>query len=123
MPFQIIHIPLSGQQDDKTARLSRGPNVLRKAVNVGHRIRGELRKRRGFTRITTTGTVDGSTPEAVFVAVAERDGELVLVGRDSIYSVAANDNIVDTEALVLRGPSMVGNYKLGTIHVSPISES
>ncbi len=119
-PFQFVHIPLDGSQDDKTARLARGPGVMRRSVNVDHSHAGEARKRRGTTRLSTSRTTHGQTPEAVFVALGSDRGDAVLVGRDRCYGVAANAPSIDSSALVLRGPSMVGAYTMGLIHAASI---
>ncbi len=121
-PFQVIHIPLDGSQDDKTARLVRGPATLRRTINVDHSVRGEVRKRRGTTRIPLTTTVQGETPETCFVSIGVSRDELVLVGRDYLYGVAAPTAAVDGAALVRRGPSIIGAFQIGLIHGSSISE-
>lgn len=120
-PFEVLTIPLDGQQDEKIGRLARGqnPTILRHANNVLHEKAGEARKRRGFERITTSATVLAQTPEAVFVALGvDAIGELVLVGFRDVYGVVSNDNDVDGSALVRRGPSCVGTYERGVLHVS-----
>lgn len=121
-PLQVITIPLAGMVNDKIARLARGPQVMRRTDNTSHALQGELGKRRGFTRITTTGSVGGQQPDGVLVAVGDNKGELVVIGRNNIYSIGTPDETVSTgEALIHRGPSMSGNFSLGTIHVSPVS--
>ena len=118
--LQAMTIPLDGSQDDKTARLARGPSVMRRSVNCDHSHIGEVRKRRGTTRIDTSETTHGDSPEAVFVALGVDRGELVLVGRDRVYGVAAPENDIDGAALVLRGPSMVGSYETLLIHTASL---
>lgn len=120
-PFEVLHISLGGSQDDKTAKLARGIEVLRHVRNGDHSHPGELRKRRGFTRIPLTSTTHGETPESVFVSLGVTGGgELVLLGFRDVYGVAANDAAVNDAALVRRGPSMLGSYRVGTVHAAPI---
>lgn len=119
-PYDVLHIPLGGSQDDKTARLSRGPGVLRAVYDCDQGHVGEQRKRRGFTRIPLDEEILGVSPEAVFLSLAVWEGTLVLVGVRDVYGVAANDDVVDGAALVRRGPSMAGSYRTGIVHVSPI---
>lgn len=123
-PFQIVEIPLGGQQDDKTARLMRGNDTLRLAQNVEHSHQGEARKRRGYERIPlTSATTHNETPEAIFLTVGTYQGELVLVGREETYSVHTVDLNVDSASLTRRGPSLVGNIKRWTVHTSPLGAS
>lgn len=121
-PFQVLHIPLDGSQDDKTARLSRGLGVMRRSINVDHSHAGEARKRRGTTRIPLTTTTHGETPEAVYVALGQDRDELVLVGHDYTYGVAANTSAVDGAALVRRGPSIRGQFEIGMVHGSAMGD-
>lgn len=122
--FQILHIPLSGQLDEKVARLARGPETLRRTANCDHRVRGELRKRKGFTRVGTSSVLGGGPPaDALFLTVGVRDGELVACGRNDVYSILANADAIDGTALVRRGRSMCGSFTLGVAHVGPISEN
>jgi hypothetical protein len=117
---QPLEIPLGGGPSQATGRLFRGPDVLESNQNGRHDKAGYLVKELGFTRIALTTTTHGETPEAVYVALAVDRGELVLVGRDAVYGVAANAAVVDGAALVRRGPSMVGAYSVGLIHAASL---
>lgn len=117
-----IEIPLGGGPSQGVGRLFRGPDVLERCQNADHDKAGYLVKSRGFTRIALTTTTHGETPEAVFVSVVVDRGELAIVGRDNTYGVAANSAAVDGAALVLRGPSIVGAFSVGTIHGTAMGE-
>jgi hypothetical protein len=122
--FQIVHLPLSGQQNEKESRLRGNMQTLGRTANADHRIVGELRKRKGFTRISTSAVLGGGTPpDALFLSLGVRDGELVLCGRNDVYSILANDDSIDGTAIVRRGRSMCGSFSLGVAHVGPISEN
>lgn len=119
-----VTIPLGGGPDEATAKLLRGPGVLAVALDGDTTKAGGLTKARGFVRITTTSTTHGETPESVFISVGTDRGELVVVGERSTYGLAASDALVDGAALVLRGPSVVGNFREGVVHVASLgSES
>lgn len=117
-----IEIPLGGGPSQALGRLLRGPDVLERAQNVDHDKAGYLVKARGYTRIGLTTTTHGETPEGVFVSVGIDRGGLVLVGLRDVYGVVAPTASVDGAALVRRGRSMVGSYRVGVIHGSSISE-
>jgi hypothetical protein len=118
-----IEIPLGGSLDQATGRLFRGPTALAESLNGDHDKRGYLKKSRGFTRIPLTATTHGATPEQIFCTVGvDAYGELVLMGRDFLYTVGAPDTDIDGAALILRGPACVGNVSTGVVHVAPISE-
>jgi hypothetical protein len=119
---QPLEIPLGGGPSQATGRLLRGPNVLESNANGDHDKGGYLIKARGFTRIALTTTTHGETPEGVFVSLGIDRGGLVLVGLRDIYGVVAPTASVDGAALVRRGRSMVGSYRVGIIHGSGISE-
>ena len=121
MPYQTITIPLSGQPDQKTSRIVQGPTVLRRQVNIDHNIRGEVKKRRGFQRLDAANTIDGQPIDEVLLRLADNNDELVVVGRDNLYAVSANDDLIGARALVFRGPAGVGNYNRTTVHVSAMS--
>lgn len=122
MTAQPIEIPLGGGPSQATARLLRGPNVLYANTNGDHDKAGSLAKARGFTRIALTTTTHGETPEAVMVSVGIDRGALVLTGLRDVYGVAAPTASIDGAALVRRGRSMVGSYRVGIIHGSALSE-
>ena len=111
-----IEIPLGGGPSQATGQLFRGPTSLERARNVDHFEQGYLVKARGYTRIALTTTTHGETPEAVFVGLGVDHGELVLVGHDYVYGVAANAASIDGAALVRRGPTIRGAFEFGTIH-------
>ena len=117
-----VVIPLGQGPDESTARLFRDPTRVLADVRQGDVSKPPgLRKARGFTRIALTTTTHGETPEAVYVSVAvDHLGELVLVGRDNVYGVAAPSASVDGAALVLRGPSLVGTFEIGMVHSGAI---
>jgi len=119
---QVITIPLDGSRDDKTSRLARGPTVMRHSVNVLHDHHGEARKRRGIERIDTAGTVHGQSPETLFITLGVDEDELVVYGAEGVYTVATTDAAINSESLVYRGPSSVGNYRTGVVHVAPLAE-
>lgn len=121
-PQNPIEIPLGGGPAQSTGRLFRGPDTLERAQNVDHTQAGYLIKARGFTRIPLTTTALGETPEAVFVSLGLDRGELVAVGLDRIYAVAANSAAIDGAALVRRGPSMIGQYNVGMVHGSAMGD-
>ena len=122
--FQIVHLPLALQQNEKDSRLRGDMQTLQRTANCDHRIVGELRKRKGYTRISTADVLGGGTPpDAVFLSLGVRDGELVLCGRNDIYSILANADSIDGTAIVRRGRSMCGSFNLGVAHVGPISEN
>lgn len=120
LPSQVLQIPLGGTTSQKTARLTRGLPVLRHIHNAQQSSEGEQVKRRGFTRLDTGATVYEETPEAVYVAVGIDRDCLFVVGMGEILGVVANANTVNGSALVRRGPSMVGNYRTGTVKVSAL---
>lgn len=122
MTAQPIEIPLGGGPSQLTGRLLRGPNVLESNANADHDKAGYLVKQRGYTRIALTTTTHGETPEAVFVALGIDRGGLVLVGLRDVYGVVVPTASVDGAALVRRGRSMVGSYRVGVIHGGSISE-
>jgi len=115
-----IEIPLGGGPSQATGRLFRGPNVLEINTNGDHDRAGYLVKARGFTRIPLTTTTHGDTPESVFVSLGVMAGELLVVGRNNAYAVAAPAASIDGATLVLRGPSMVGAFEIGTVHSSAL---
>lgn len=120
-PQAHIEIPLGGGPSQATGKLLRGPNVLEHNTNGDHDKAGYLTKARGFNRIALTTTTHGETLEVVMMSVGVAPGgELVLVGLRDTYGVAAPSAIVDGAALVRRGPSLVGSYRSGVIHVSSI---
>lgn len=122
-PQQPIEIPLGGGPSQSAGRLLRGPNILEANANGDHDKAGYLRKARGYTRIPLTTTTHGETPEAVFVSVGTSKGELVLVGFRDTYGIAASSAVVDGASLVRRGPSLVGNYRVGTVFFGPLAEA
>jgi len=117
---QPIEIPLGGGPSQATGRLFRGPDSLESNQNGRHDKAGYLVKELGFTRIPLTTTTHEETPEAAYVGLALDRGELVLVGRDDVYGVAATSAVVDGASLVRRGPSMVGAYSIGLIHAASL---
>lgn len=120
---QPVTIPLGGGPDQAVTELLRGPNVLSVVYDGDTTKAGGLTKARGLERIPT-GTTHGETPESVFFSVGTDKGELVVVGQQSTYGLAASDALVDGAALVLRGPSIVGNFREGVVHVASLgSES
>ena len=121
-PQNPIEIPLGGGPSQALGRLLRGPDVLERCQNADHDKAGYLVKARGYTRIALTATTHGETPETVFVSVGIDRGGLVLVGLQNVYGVVAPTASVDGAALVRRGLSMVGNYRVGVIHGSSLSE-
>lgn len=119
----LLTIPLGVGPDQATAKLLRdGTQVVETTLNGQVDKAGGLRKARGYTRIALTTTTEGGTPEAVFEAVGTDRDELVLVGHDYTYAVAANSAAVDGAALVLRGPTLRGAFEIETIHGSPIGD-
>jgi hypothetical protein len=121
-PQPPIEIPLGSGPSQATGRLFRGPNALESNQNGRHDQAGYLVKERGFTRLAFTTTTHGETPEAVAIAVAVDRGELVVIGHDNVYGVAANTASVDGAALVRRGPSLRGAYSIGTIHAASLGQ-
>lgn len=117
-----VTIPLGTGPDQATARLLRSATVLEANNNGVPDTAGELRKARGFTRYAMTTTTHGDTPEAIFISVGLDRGGLVLCGMRDVYGVVAPTASVDGAALVRRGRSMVGSYRVGVIHGSSISE-
>lgn len=120
IPQEPVTIPLGVSLDQSSARLFRGPDALAVTVNGDTTHAGALHKARGFTRVTTSTTVMAETPEAVFVSVGTDHDELVLVGFTYVYSVVAPTASVDGGQLVRRGPSMIGNFKTGVVHVASL---
>jgi hypothetical protein len=119
-----IEIPLGGSLDQSAGELFRGPNVLADCSNGSHGKAPELRKRLGYTRLDTATTTHGETVDTVLVSLGvDLGGELVIVGRDHVYGVAAPDASVDGHAIVLRGPSHVGNFQVGILHTTALGEA
>jgi hypothetical protein len=121
-PQNPIEIPLGGGPSQAVGRLLRGPDVLERSQNADHDKAGYIVKARGYTRIALTTTTHGETPETVFTAMGIDRGGLVLVGLRDVYGVVVPTPSVGGAALVRRGRSMVGNYRVGIIHGSNISE-
>lgn len=121
-PQNPIELPLGGGPSQAVGRLLRGPDVLERCQNADHDKAGYLVKARGFTRIALTTTTHGETPETVFTSLGIDRGGLVLVGLRDVYGVVVPTPSVDGAALVRRGRSMVGNFRVGIIHGSNISE-
>lgn len=112
MPVQdlpVIEIPLAGSLDQATGRLVRGPAILRLAENVTHDKDGELRKRRGYRLVDVSFETHRLDIEVLFVSVATLADELVIYGRDFMYSLHADEPVVDLASLTRRGPTMVGD--------------
>jgi hypothetical protein len=120
--IETLEIPLGGQPEETAGRLFRGPSSLTANTNGSHEKHGYLTKARGYRRADLTTTVLGFTPETLFVCVGLDAGELVLVGRDFTYSVGAPGTDIDEAQLIRRGPSPIGNYRTGTVHVSALAE-
>ena len=120
--IETIEIPRGGQPEETAGRLFRGPNALEANTNGSHEKHGYLTKARGYLRADLATTVLGFTPESLFVTVGLDAEELVLVGRDFTYTVGAPAADIDEAQLVRRGPSLIGNYRTGTIHVSALAE-
>lgn len=121
-PQNPIEIPLGGGPAEAVGRLFRGPDTLERCQNGRHDKAGYLVKERGFTRIPLTTTALGETPEAVFVSLGVDRGELVAVGLDYVYGVAANAAAIDGAALVRRGPAMIGQFNVGMVHGSAMGD-
>lgn len=117
-----VTIPFGGGPDESVARLFREATVLETVLDGDTSKAGGLRKARGYERISLAATTHEETPEAVYISVGVDRDELVLVGLEDTYALAASDAIVDGAAVVRRGPSMVGNFRSGLIHVAAIGE-
>lgn len=116
-----VTIPLGQGPDEATARLLRdGTQALQVIRNGDVTKAGGVRKARAFARIALTTTTHGQTPETVYCALGIDRGELVLVGKNYVYGLAANAASVDGAALVRRGPSMIGDYEAGLVHAASL---
>lgn len=110
MTAQIRVIPLGASLDQATAELFRGEGALVQAGNGDHAKAGELRKRRGYRRISFTQDTHGDRGiDVLFVSVGTLGQELVIYGRDTVLGVHADTAIVDGASVTVRGPSMLGD--------------
>jgi len=119
---QPVTIPLGSGPDQSTTKLLRGVNVLSVVYDGDTTKGGGIIKGRGLERIPTSTTTHGHTPESVFFTVGTDKGELVVVGQQSTFGLAASDALVDGAALVRRGPSIVGSFSEGVVHVASIGQ-
>ena len=121
-----VEIPLGVGVDEARGKLFRDPtSSLDVCTNGQHGQAPELRKRRGYAKLPTATDALGNTVDLVLVSLGVESvngGELVIVGRDHVYGVAAPDGTVDGQALVLRGPSFVGNFAAGIVATTSIGD-
>lgn len=112
-------VPLGQGPTEQIARLFRDSKALADVRNANCDKAGGLRKARAYARIPMSQTVMREVPEVVFLSVGTTvEHELVVVGRDSVYSVAAPSASIDGSALVRRGPSIAGTFSITTVHGS-----
>ena len=121
-----VEIPLGVGLDESRGKLFRDPaSSLAVVLNGQHGQAPELRKRRGYTKLPTSTDVLGNSVDTVLVSLgveAVNGGELVIVGRDHVYGVAAPDATVDGQAIVERGPSFIGNFAAGIVATTSIGD-
>lgn len=119
--WQTVEVVLEGlsQKDDRKVTT---PGKLRAAVNVEFDKSNSLNKRRGFVRVPFETLVHGETPELLYATVATYQQELVVYGLDNLASVVARTAIVDGAALVRRGPTMRGNYRIHDVFSAPLAQ-
>jgi hypothetical protein len=117
-----VEIPLGGGPNESQGKLFRSPNVLEANTNGSTDKQGYLVKERGFTRVPTSTTTEADQPDAFFISVATDHEELLLVGMENTYTVAATGPDLSGAALILRGPTLLGNYRAGTVHATSLSE-
>lgn len=117
--WQTVEVVLEGlsQKDDKKATT---PGKLRTALNVEFDKTHSLNKRRGFVRIPFEELVHDEQYELLYAAVATYQQELVVYGLDNLNSVVARTADVSGAAMVRRGPTMRGNYRVHDVYASPL---
>lgn len=121
MDFTDVEVVLEGL-DQKTDRKAKTPGKLREAINVEFDKANALNKRRGYVRVPTGTDVTGAASEAVFLASATYRQELVLYGSEFMSSVVAVGADVSSAAIVRRGPSLPGSYRVHQVFASSIGE-
>jgi hypothetical protein len=119
--FQTVEVVLEGlsQKDDKKATT---PGKLRHAVNVEFDKTHALNKTRGYEHVKTTAHTLASEWPPLFLTAATYRQELVLYDYARLYAVLSIPDVVSDAAIVRRGPTMRGNYRVHTIFTSSISE-
>ncbi len=123
LDFTPAEIVLDGL-DQKTSAPMRSPGKLERAINVEYDKTGAINKRLGYQFVDLSNTVNLFDDDAVFCAVANHAGELVVFSYDHVCALGSRDSALrGTDALVYRGPNNRGACSLDYIGTSQIAQT
>lgn len=122
LAFQAFEVLFRGltEHDDVKTQIAGGLDVCENAVFWK---KGRISKRKGYGLVPVLEDLEGDPldPHNLFVNGASCHGELVVVGYDRLYSLAARVITFGSGRLVPKGPTFRGNVRVFTISTGSLS--
>ena len=115
LEFQKMPIVFKGLSEHENPK-TEIPGQLRRCENAIFPKSGRIDKRRGYLILDLLEDTDGEIidPYNLFCNVANYQDQLIVVGYDTLYTVASRTQSVVNADLIRRGPTLRGNIHVGS---------